>query len=194
VGFFIGEFMDKTLLGIFIGSGTTLLGVGLTSLFNYLTKRKELKHNEHLKELDLKDREKERKFKIEEKMIEHCIESLQGLFNFLRRIGSELVLFEQLDKKHLDSEEGRERCQKRIKDILFEVEKWLELNSIFLPGEIKNEFESLLSLLQQEFIGCIPPDVHDTIWKKLNEQLAKTSKSIEQILKEYNPFYDRKIR
>lgn len=73
--FLLGVYMDKTILGILIGSLTTLVGVGLTSFFNYKTKMRELKHNEHLKELELKDREKERKFKIEEKMIEKSIQA-----------------------------------------------------------------------------------------------------------------------
>jgi hypothetical protein len=78
--------MDKTLLTVIIPQVVALLIVGLTFLFDHLNKNREFKHNEHLKKLELEQMEKERKFKVEEKMIEKSIDTHMELFSLVQRV------------------------------------------------------------------------------------------------------------
>jgi hypothetical protein len=175
--------MDKTLVGIIIGSCATLLGVALTSLFNYL-----------IKTIELRDREKERKFKIEEKMIERSISSLIELFIRLGQMNILFLEFQISDKKHADIEEWRQEEQKKIAQALKETEKWFAVNGFHLPKEITDECKHLFDEVAHEFAEVIPYEMNEEVWKKLHQRIIQIKTAVEEIMKEYNPFYNMKIR
>jgi hypothetical protein len=191
VDFFIGGFMDKTLLGIFIGSGTTLLGVGLTSLFNYLTKRKELKHNEHLKELDLKDREKERKFKVEEKMIEKSIEAHMEAYNRLDRVFDYVNSFYTADGRLVMPDEKRTE----LYDMLLEFGDWKSSNGFLLERKVCDQLGTAVGLARRVLKNGAKLSLPQMdIWKETWKAVHELRTALESISKEYNPLYDLNIK
>jgi hypothetical protein len=188
VVFLSGVFMDKTILGILIGSLTTLLGMALTSLFNHLTKRKELRHNEHLKELELKDRAKERKFKVEEKMIEKAFDALAEGWHLWNQTGIRLKVYEEAVKAG-----GLERAQgdahRDVENILISMDQWFARSEFFLPRRVRNSCREMHQLLLHDFIGVIPREIPETTLHKLNEAGKNVRSALESILEDYHPFY-----
>lgn len=183
--------MDKTLLGIIIGSCATLLGVALTSLFNYLIKRKELTHNEYLKEIELRDREKERKFKVEEKMIEKSIETHLEAFNRLVRIFGVVNQYYTADGTLEIPAENR----KEIFDLLEELDDWRRSKGFFLEKTIRQQIGFVANLAQRVMNPRFKP-VHPKmdIWEQLYRTIKGLIGALEIILKEYNPLYDLNIK
>jgi|GEM_PF-5523382 len=184
--------MDKTILGILIGSFTTLLGVALSSLFNHLTKRKELRHNEYLKELELKDRAKERKFKVEEKMIEKSIEAHMEAFSQLVKIFGLVNEYYSADGAlYFPSEEKR----KELFDLLIKLDSWRSSKGFFLEKNIRERIGLVVRLAERALRpGTKPDHPKMDIWRQLWSTIQGLIGALETILKEYNPLYDLNIK
>jgi len=185
--FLLGVFMDKTILGILIGSFTTLLGVALSSLFNHLTKRKELRHNEYLKELELKDRAKERKFKVEEKMIEKSIEAHKNAWGLV------LQLLGLIDEW---VEVGEDQpipplLQNELHSLLGQLRDFNLQEGFFLEKRIRQQIEGITLLVIHKVTPGREPELSGTL---ISKEIIKTTEwlrvALEAILKEYNPLYD----
>lgn len=172
---------DSIILSIIFGSGA-LVGVIVSLVGNYF-----------LKKLELKDREKERKFKIEEKMIERSIGSLIELFNFLGPMDILFLKFQTADKKHADIEGWRQKRQEKIMQALEETEKWFAVNGFYLPKEITDKCRHFFYEVAHEFAGVIPHEMNEEVWIKLHQRIIQIKTAVEEIMKEYNPFYNIKI-
>jgi hypothetical protein len=183
--------MDKELLLVIIPQIVALLIVGLNFLFNYLSKNKEFKHNEYLKKLELEQREKERKFKIEEKMIEKSIETHLEAFNRLVRIFGIVNQYYTADGTLEIQAENR----KEIFDLLKELDDWRRSKGFFLEKTIRQQIGFVASLAQRAMSPGFKP-VHPKmdIWEQLYRTIKGLIEALEIILKEYNPLYDLNIK
>jgi hypothetical protein len=182
--------MDKTLVGIIIGSCATLLGVALTSLFNYLIKRKELKHNEYLKEIELRDREKERKFKVEEKMIEKSIEAHKGAWSRVLRMNGFV-------NQYVGGGEDRqvpEDVWDKFYQLLVEVRDWNDSEGLFMEKRVRRQLDLVVVLgLQELRPGKKPYHPDMDIFMQMTRAITVLRNALETIMKEYNPLYDLDI-
>ena len=183
--------MDKTILGILIGSFTTLLGVALSSLFNHLTKRKELRHNEYLKELELKDRAKERKFKVEEKMIERSVEAhieafgrvieIFGIVNWFYRANGTLKMPEEREK--------------HLRNLFRQLQEWNNSKGLFLEKTIHEQIGFVTNIAPLALAGSPRTKKEKLdIWTQLDRAIEGLLKALEMVFKEYNPLYDMNIK
>ena len=182
--------MNNTILGIIIGSLTTLLGVGLSSLFNYLTKRKELRHNEYLKELELKDREKERKFKVEEKMIERSIKAHTEAFSQLVRI------FELVNEYYTGEgtlEMPTEKSEELSK-LIVALDDWRSSKGFFLEKTIRQQIGLVAHLVTLSLRSSTMRHPILDPWHQTYRTIKGLLDALENISKQYNPLYDLNIK
>ena len=184
--------MDKTFYVIIIPQIVALLIVGLTFLFNHLNKNREFKHNEHLKKLELEQREKERKFIVGEKMIEKGIDAhteaytrVQQIFRFVNEYYSAEGTLVPPD------EEKREQ----LKELLLELGKWGNAKGFFLDKTVKKQLESIVTLgiLALRSPERAIPRNRD-IWAEMWRAVHGLRDALEAISKEYNPLYDLGIK
>ena len=179
--------MDKTLFVIIIPQIVALLIVGLTFLFNHLNKNRELKHDEHLKKLELEQREKERKFIVEQKMIEKSIEAHQNAWGLVLRL---LGLVDE----YLGI--GKDRpipdcAQRELYKLLKELGDFNLSEGFFLEKRIRQQIEGITLVLIHKLTPGEKPDLSGTA---ISKEILKTAEwlltALEAILKEYNPLYD----
>jgi hypothetical protein len=191
VHFILGVFMDKTLLPIIIPQGVALLIVFLNFLFNHLNKNKEFKHNEHLKKLELEQREKERKFKVEEKMIEKSIEAHMEAFDQI------INIFRLVNRSYagegtlvMSNEE-----EKNLSELFTKLNEWQRTKGFFLEKTIREQIGRVVDLGGRA-LGS-PSKTHKPKMDILYQLWTATNglvDALETILKEYNPLYDLNIK
>jgi hypothetical protein len=180
--------MDATLLGIIIPQVVALLIVGLTFLFNYLNKTREFEHNEQLKKVEVEQREKERRFRVEEKMIDRAFDALAEGWHLWNQTGIRLKVYEEAGKGGL--ERGQGDAHRDVESILISMDQWFPRSEFFLPRRVRNSCREMHQLLLHDFIGVIPREIPATTLQKLNEAGKNLGAALESILEEYHPFYN----
>jgi hypothetical protein len=182
--------MDKTLLPIIIPQGVALLIVFLNFLFNYLNKNKEFKHNEHLKKLELEQREKERKFKVEEKMIEKSIEAHKGAWSRVLRMNGFV-------NQYVGAAEDREipeSVRDKFYDLVVEVRDWNDSEGLFMEKRVRRQLDYVVVLALQELRpGRKPYHPNMDIFSEMTRAIQGLRKALETIMNRYNPLYDLDI-
>lgn len=170
--------MNYTILSIVFGSGT-LVGVIATLIGNYF-----------LKKLELKDRERERKFKVEEKMIERSIEAHMEAFDQIRKI------FRLVNRNYAG--EGTlvmsKEEEKELSELFTKLNEW-RTKGFFLEKTIRKQIDRVIDLGGRALES--PSKTHKPKMDILHQLWTTTNglvDAFEIILKEYNPLYDLNIK
>ncbi|MGB8658415.1 MAG: hypothetical protein WCE90_11645 [Candidatus Zixiibacteriota bacterium] len=170
---------DPIMLSIIFGSGT-LVGVVVTFAGNYFLKR-----------LELKDREKERKFKVEEKMIERSIEAHMEALDQITKIFSLVNRIYAGDGTLVMSNEE----EKELSEFFRKLNEWLRTKGFFLEKTIREQIGRVIDLGGRA-LGS-PSQTHKPKMDILYQLWTTTHglvDALETILKEYNPLYDLNIK
>ena len=172
------------------GAGVTLVAVWLKSYFESRNKKIELEHDKSLKELELRDREKERKFKVEEKIIEKSIEmhiqahiKMMEIFLIVNQyyVSSGILVIPDGEKE-------------RFKTLLSGLQSWMNLNKLFLNKKISERMSEVIYWASMALSRNIEPPPRADIWKNTYETIKGIQNALEAIFKEYNPFYDLDVK
>jgi hypothetical protein len=162
----------------------------LSSLFNYLTKRKELRHNEYLKDLELKDKERERKFKIEEKMIDKSIDAHIEAFSQIIRIFG-LVKAYYKEKSLIMTPEKK----KELWGLISSLHAWRCNKGFLLEKTLREQIGEVVKVGGDiEKAETDYKDFNNELWEILWETTQRLIGALEAIQKEYNPLYDLNIK
>lgn len=191
VDFIMGAFMDEKFFAILIPNIVALLIVGLNFLFNYWNKNREFEHSKDLKKLEIEQREKERKFRVGEKMIDKGIDAhmeaytrVQQIFGFVNEYYSaEGTLVPPDDQK-----------RKELGDLLVELNDWKNRKGFFLDKTVKQQIDSVVAsgimALGPGRRVELPRDIWEEMWRAING----LRDALETISKEYNPLYDLNVK
>ena len=164
----------SAVIGAAIGIVSFLLGQFVQYLMQSAVKRKEMK------------------LRIEEKMMDRAFNSMAEGWHLLNQTANCLEVYQAAVEAG-----GIERAQEKRHDDVMEsvrrIEDWFARCEFFLPKQVRSCCREMHQELILNFAGAVPHDIPESVRRTLVDSLNTVRGLMEDIQKEYHPFYDREI-